>query len=131
MPEPFSTSVEVRFIDRDQVIYDLRAAAAEAKRSYPEIVKVLLFGSLVEGTWTADSDADLMIVVRKEFTDFFESCRYQIYSNSIPTDSLVYSAAEFEKLARDPESFVAQNLAGPLSCNRLGQSCLANHTLAA
>lgn len=110
MPEPYSTSVEVRFIDRDQVIRDLRAAAAEAKRAHPEIVKVLLFGSLVDGTWTADSDADLMILVRKDFTGFFESCRYQIYSNCIPTDSLVYSAAEFEELARDPESFVAQNL---------------------
>ena len=109
MPEPFSSSVEVRFIDRDQVIRDLRAAVAEAKRAYPEIVKVLLFGSLVDGTWTADSDADLMIVVRKDFTDFFESCRYQIYPDSIPTHSLVYSEAEFEKLACDPESFVAQN----------------------
>ena len=110
MPEPFSSSVEVRFIDRDRVLGDLRTAAAEAKRAYPEILKVLLFGSLVEGTWTADSDADLMIVVQKDFADFFESCRYQIYTHSIPTDSLVYSAKEFEKLARDPESFVAQNL---------------------
>jgi predicted nucleotidyltransferase len=111
MPEPFSSSVEVRFIDRDQVIRDLRAAVAEAKRAYPEIVKVLLFGSLVDGTWTADSDADLMIVVRKNFTDFFESCPYQIYADSIPIHSLVYSAVEFEKLARDPKSFVANNLA--------------------
>ena len=111
MPEPFSSSVEVRFIDRDQVMWGLRAAVAEAKRAYPEIVKVLLFGSLVDGTWTADSDADLMIVVRKDFTDLFESCRYQIYVDCIPTDSLVYSEAEFEKLASDPESFVTQNLA--------------------
>jgi len=92
------------------VICDLRAVAATAKRAYPEIVKVLLFGSLADGTWTADSDADLMIVVRKNFTDFFESCRYQIYADSIPTHSLVYSEADFEKLARDPDSFVAQNL---------------------
>jgi predicted nucleotidyltransferase len=111
MRELFSISAEVRFIDREQVIRDLRAAVAEAKRTYPEIVKVLLFGSLVDGTWTADSDADLMIVVRKDFTDFFESCRYQIYADSIPTQSLVYPEAEFEKLAGDPESFLAQNLA--------------------
>jgi predicted nucleotidyltransferase len=111
MPELFSSSAEVRFIDHEQIIRDLRAAVAEAKQTYPEIVKVLLFGSLVDGTWTADSDADLMIVVRKDFTDFFESCRYQIYADSIPTQSLVYSEAEFEKLAGDPESFVAQSLA--------------------
>ena len=110
MPDTSWNFAEVRFIDRDQVIRDLRQAVAEAKARYPEIVKVFLFGSFVQGTWTADSDADLIVVVRKNFKDFFESCRYQIYTNSIPTDSLVYSEAEFEKLARDAESFLAQNL---------------------
>ncbi len=83
---------------------------AEAKARYPEITKVFLFGSLVQGNWTADSDADLIVVVRKDFADFFESCRYQIYAKSIPTDSLVYSEREFDKLASDPTSFLAQNL---------------------
>jgi predicted nucleotidyltransferase len=114
MPEKSWNFAEVRFIDRDEVIRDLRRAVAEAKARYPEIVKVLLFGSFVQGTWTADSDADLIVVVRKEFSDFFESCRYQIYAKSVPTDSLVYSEAEFEKLARDPESFLAQNLSSAL-----------------
>lgn len=110
MPKESWNFAEVRFIDRDQVIRDLREAVAEAKACYPEIVKVFLFGSLVRGNWTADSDADLLVVVRKEFTDLFERCRYQIYAKSIPTDSLVYSESEFEKMARDPESFPSQNL---------------------
>jgi len=107
-------SAEVRFIDRDEVIRDLRQAVAEAKARYPEIAKVFLFGSFVQGNWTADSDADLIVVVRKEFSAFSDSCRYQIYAKSIPTDSLVYSESEFEKLARDLESFLAQNLASAL-----------------
>ena len=114
MGEPSSNFAEVRFIDRDQVLRDLRQAVAEAKARYPEIGKVFLFGSLVQGNWTADSDADLIIVVRKTFTDFFESCGYQIYTNSIPTDSLVYSEAEYEKLAQEPASFLAQNLASAI-----------------
>jgi predicted nucleotidyltransferase len=76
----------------------------------PEIAKVYLFGSLVQGTWTADSDADLIIVVRREFRAFSESCAYQIYAPSIPTDSLVYSEADFERLRGDPDSLLAQNL---------------------
>jgi thiamine pyrophosphate-dependent acetolactate synthase large subunit-like protein len=83
----------------------------EAKAAHPEIVKVLLFGSLVQGNWTADSDADLIVVVGREFPDFLNSrAPYQIFSRSIPTDSLVYSETEFQHLSCDPESFLAQNL---------------------
>ena len=91
MQNKSSSSVEVRFLDRDEVIRALREAVAEAKARYPEIVKVYLFGSLVNGTWTAASDADLIVVVRKEFQEFADSCPYQIDTRAIPTDSLVYS----------------------------------------
>jgi tRNA nucleotidyltransferase (CCA-adding enzyme) len=111
MPEPFSSFAEVRFLDYDQILRDLRQAVREAKAAHPEIVKVLLFGSLAEGNWTADSDADLIVVVRKEFPDFLSSrTPFQIFAGSIPTDSLVYSESEFEQMARDAESFLAQNL---------------------
>ncbi|HTV54559.1 MAG TPA: nucleotidyltransferase domain-containing protein [Terriglobia bacterium] len=92
------------------MIQSLRETVADAKARHPEIVQVWLFGSLVEGAWTADSDADLIIVVRREFKDLFDRSHYQIHSPEIPTDSLVYSEAEFEELARDASSFVAQNL---------------------
>jgi predicted nucleotidyltransferase len=105
---------EVRFIDREQVIQDLRQAVAEAKSRFPEIVKVYLFGSLIQGNWTADSDADLIVVVRKDFPEFFDSCRYQIYTKSIPTDSLVYSESEFARLSQDSSSFLAKNLPNAL-----------------
>ncbi len=114
MAEGSSNFAEVRFLDRERVIRDLRQAVAEAKARNPEITKVFLFGSLVQGNWTADSDADLMVVVRKEFTGFSDSVPYQIYTNSIPTDSLVYSEADFEKMVRNPESFLAQNLSTAL-----------------
>jgi predicted nucleotidyltransferase len=110
MLDRFSNSVEVRFIDRDQVIRDLCQAVAEAKAAHPEIVKVFLFGSFVQGNWTADSDADLFVVVRKEFADIFDRGQYAIFSRSIPIDSIVYSEAEFEKLSQDSSSFLAQNL---------------------
>jgi tRNA nucleotidyltransferase (CCA-adding enzyme) len=96
-------------MDLDQVLRDLRRAADEAKRLHPEVVKVYLFGSLVKGNWTADSDADLIVVVRKEFPDFVRSrSAYQIFAPSIPTDTLVYSESEFEQLRADPSSLVAQ-----------------------
>ncbi len=111
MPEPFSNFAEVRFLDYDQILCDLRQAVSEAKAAHPEIVRVLLFGSLVQGNWTADSDADLVVVVRREFPDFLGSrSPYQIFARLIPTDSLVYSEREFEQMSRDPENILAQNL---------------------
>jgi len=108
MRDESSSSVEVKFLDLDQVLRDLRCAAAEAKRAYPEIVKVYLFGSLVKGNWTADSDADLIVIARREFPDFVRSrSAYQIFTSSISTDTLVYSEREFEQLRTDPSSLVA------------------------
>jgi hypothetical protein len=72
-------------------------------------VTVYLLGSLVKGHWTADSDADLIVVVRKEFPDLISSrVAYQISTPSIPTDTLIYSESEFEGLRTDPSSLVAQ-----------------------
>ncbi len=111
MPEQFSSFAEVKFLDHHQILSGLRQAVCEAKAEHPEIVKVLLFGSLVQGNWTADSDADLIVVVRREFPDFLRSrAPYQVFTPAIPTDSLVYSEREFEQLARDSESFLARNL---------------------
>jgi predicted nucleotidyltransferase len=104
------TGAEVRFIDYDQVLADLRRAVAEAKAAHPEVVKVYLFGSLVEGNWTADSDADLIVVVRREFADILTRGDYHVSAPSIPTDTVVYSESEFAKLAQDPSSFLARNL---------------------
>lgn len=114
MPDESWNFAEVRFIDYDQTIHNLRGAVAEAKAAHPEIVKVLLFGSLVQGNWTAASDADLIVVVQRELSGFSSRSPYHIFAPGIATDSLVYSESEFERLARDPESFLAQNLASAM-----------------
>ncbi len=79
--------------------------------AHPEIGRVLLVGSLVRGDWTADSDADLIVVVRREFPDMlFSRSPYQIFCNAIPTDSLVYSESEFERLSSEPAGFMTRAL---------------------
>ncbi len=98
MREPSSNFAEVRFLDRDKILADLRRAAAEARAAHPEIFRVLLFGSLARGDWTADSDADLIVVARREFANIFERAPYQIYVDSIQTDTLVYSEREFANI---------------------------------
>lgn len=79
-----SNFADVRFLDRERVLRSLREAVADAKARHPEIVHVWLFGSLVEGNWTGDSDADLMVIVRRNFHDLFKRAIYQIHSSEIP-----------------------------------------------
>jgi len=110
MPERSSNSVAVRFIDREKVLSQLRQAVAEAKIQRPEIALVLLFGSLVKGDWTADSDADLIVVVRREFAGILDRSPYQIHTPAIHTDTLVYSETEFQALCQDPSSLLARNV---------------------
>jgi HEPN domain-containing protein/predicted nucleotidyltransferase len=91
-----------------------RGAAALAKQRLPEIARVFLFGSLVQGNWTADSDADLIVVVRKDFPSVLDRSPYHIHAKSILTDTLVFSEAEFEQLSGDPASFLSRNLPSAL-----------------
>jgi Nucleotidyltransferase domain len=114
MPETSWRGAEVRFIDYDQVMRDIRQAVADAKVRLPEIARVFLFGSLVQGTWTADSDADLIVVVRKALSDFSSRSPYYIFAPGIATDTFIYSETEFAQLSRDPSSFLAQNLQSAL-----------------
>jgi poly(A) polymerase Pap1 len=110
MPEGSWTGAEVRFIDYERAMQNIRKAVAEAKAAHPEIVRVFLFGSLTQGTWTADSDADLIVVVRKELTDFSSRSPYHIFVEGIATDSLVRSENEFQEQSQDPSSFLASSL---------------------
>lgn len=96
------------------MLEELRRAAREARAAHPEIVRVLLFGSLARGDYSAASDADLIVVVRREFQGVLDRAPYQIHTPVISTDTLVYSESEFERLAADPSSFLAESLPGAI-----------------
>ena len=100
----------VSFLDRDGVLTELTQAVRDARRRYPEIVKVLLVGSLVRGDWTAASDADLLVVVRDQRADLGSRARYQIFTRAIPTDSQVFTETEFAAVGSDPQHPLASDL---------------------
>ncbi len=107
MLEELREKTQVRFLDYGEVLGRLRQAVREAKAKYPEIVKVFLFGSFARGDWTADSDADLIVVVGKELSGFPSRSPYYIFAAGMATDSLVYSESEFREQSQDPFSFLA------------------------
>ena len=72
MPEESWSGAEVKFIDYDETLCNLRRAVAKAKALHPEVTRVLLFGAPVDGSWTAASDPDLIVDVRKELGGVFQ-----------------------------------------------------------
>ncbi|MBM4386906.1 MAG: nucleotidyltransferase domain-containing protein, partial [Deltaproteobacteria bacterium] len=63
----------MRFLDRDRTLEELKISAMKLKESFPEVEDVLLFGSLVRDDYGADSDADVLIILKgSRFSRFFD-----------------------------------------------------------
>jgi predicted nucleotidyltransferase len=103
--------VKVFFADKDKVMGELRAWAAELKRTRSDVAKVGLFGSYATDTYGPRSDADVLIVLRtcdkpfrERISDFLPN------SISIACDVFPYTADEIERLQRDDSTWIARIL---------------------
>jgi predicted nucleotidyltransferase len=86
-----------RFIDREQILRELGVLAARARREHPEILRVVLFGSLAKNTYTAASDADLLIVLKRSderLIDRIPRFLRLFVAASIPVEVFPYTDAE-------------------------------------
>ena len=52
------------WLDRERLLQALEEKAAELLATFPEVLAVVLFGSLARGEATAFSDADLLVLLR-------------------------------------------------------------------
>lgn len=66
MPTASSSSARVTFLDVAASVDRLRAAARRLCETDPNVVAVVLFGSLAQGSATPSSDADLLVVLRRD-----------------------------------------------------------------
>ncbi len=66
MPTPSSDSAKVTFLDVPAAVRRVRSAAEQARASDPNIVAVVLFGSLATGGATPASDADVLVLLRHD-----------------------------------------------------------------
>jgi predicted nucleotidyltransferase len=78
----------------------LRQAAAHLAKSRPEVLRVGFFGSYARGDWGPGSDLDVAIVVADSERPFAgRSPRYPLEGLPVPADVLIYTVAEWERLA--------------------------------
>lgn len=81
-------------LNREQILKRL-SDWAQTLVSNPEVLGVILFGSLVRGNCTAASDADLLVVLRHSDLRFHDRIPlYRPRGIGIPVDVFPYTLAE-------------------------------------
>ena len=110
---PSSSTVRIISLDREALLAQLRAIAAQIRREC-DVEDVRIFGSLARGNATGTSDVDVLIIVRHSteadmvrrilsFLPYFDLDR--------GTDLLVYTRAELEQQTCSAEPLPAPHLA--------------------
>ena len=113
MPTRSSNTAAVTYLDRGAVLRDLAAAAKQLTARDPNVMAVVLFGSLAHGTPTPSSDADLLLVVGEDrrrmidripdYTRPFEAARMAI-------QVLPWTAQELERRLAAGDRFAKEIL---------------------
>jgi predicted nucleotidyltransferase len=99
MPSKSSSSSGVVFLDRARALEDVRRAVVALVARRAGVREVWLFGSLVRGTATPRSDADLVIVVDEDARRPMDRIpEFLLLLDSIgrPADVVVLTAAEWQ-----------------------------------
>jgi len=110
MQKKSSNSVKIFSLNKDEVIYKLGKSIRNFVKNRSEILKVILFGSLVEGNYTPHSDADILIIldnkaevstkIRDRIPDYF------IDNTPIPIDVFPYKEEEIQKKISENNFFI-------------------------
>jgi predicted nucleotidyltransferase len=105
MPATSSATARVVSLNRDAVVASLRRLAGELVTSNRNVARVLLFGSLATDSYSARSDADLLVVLdRDERRRMDRTTEFILHflPAGCPTDVLVYTEAELERERDEP-----------------------------
>ena len=104
-------SVQVTWLDRPAVLEATSQAVRELASQRPEILRVILFGSMARGDAVPGSDVDLLIVLQSSDRDFVE--RISLYRPSgipVGVDVFPYTRQELDNMLDEGNGFVQQAL---------------------
>jgi predicted nucleotidyltransferase len=80
----------------------------------PDVVRVILFGSLARGDHGPRSDADVLVVLRSSeqprFFDRIPDLLGYFMATHVPVDVLPYTESELERMARDGNPLIRRAL---------------------
>lgn len=88
-------------MNSEKIIKQLRKLARDLKKKDKNVLKLVLFGSLVQEVHTPRSDADILIILKKSELPFLERIPPFLLHFSeceIPVDVFPYTEEEIENL---------------------------------
>jgi predicted nucleotidyltransferase len=106
-------SAEVVSLDKEKLLDELRSIASRLMIMDKKIEEVLLFGSIVRGDYTPDSDIDILIIQRDISQPFLKRAdrfRDNFIHLPLDTDIKVYTRAEIEEMRKAENPFIEEAL---------------------
>ena len=115
MPPSSSTSAGATYLDKARRIDELRQAAGRALSQLPSVRRMILFGSLVAGTPTPRSDADILVVVdtspHAQSRDRVPDLLRTMSPLPCPVDLFIVTKDEFERAREEGAPLVREAIA--------------------
>ena len=105
-------SVTVIYLDRAAVRQATHEAVARLTRERPEVLRVILFGSVARGDAVPGSDVDLLVVLAHNDKPFLD--RIALYKpEGVPlgVDVFPYTEGELDRMLAEGHSLVRQAMA--------------------
>lgn len=109
MRNPFLSSAGPRFADREGVLTLARETAARIAAAYPQVSRIVLFGSFARGDYGTRSDLDLLVI----FTETGKSQRELLaellrFSPAYPTDFVPLTQFEVDARLAEGDPFLSR-----------------------
>jgi predicted nucleotidyltransferase len=112
MRSEYYGSVKVTYFEKEKVWKALRALAADLERSHPEIVRALVFGSLVRNEAVPGSDVDLLLILEASDVPFLDRAgTYRPTGFPVGLDIFAYTRDEMEHMLAEGNFFLKRALA--------------------
>jgi len=108
-PLPSSTFVKIKFLDPERILAELNATARSLILKNQNIKGIYLFGSLAQGKVVPGSDADILILLKKDdrrMIDRIPEFLKHFLTSSIPTDVFPYTETEIQNLLSENNLFI-------------------------
>ena len=104
-------SVSIESIDRYKVIDQLQGCAKNIGMTFSQVEVCLLYGSLLRGDYSPESDIDFLIVLQTSTLPFLQRCDpFQDFFSHLPfdIDLKVYTRKEIESMLEENNPFIVQ-----------------------